>query len=425
MANQNSTKTVISTVRELNALKPKDREYEVRDEGSPGLRLRISPQGRMTWFHRYASPYTGKTVKLTLGQFYKIKPSEPMRGMGLAEARAEWNDNRVLLLQRIDPKRDRKARREREREQERQSQTQAAASVEKLVQDYVVSISDVKKSWQEDQRILSKYLAAKYGTLSAYELTRGDIRDVLDSLRAQNKAVQANRTLASIRSMFNWALRNDWPTEKHPIESNPCNGLKVTKERPRDRALNDAELQQLLRNLPNHLTSQTSDILLFILATGCRIGEAAELKFEHIVGDEWRQPPGKNGYAQTVYLSDFALDILKRQISNNGFVWPNDETSKGHIRSDSVAKELAAVVDKLKIEKFTAHDLRRTLATWLGNNQVDERIHDRILNHHTGGIRRVYNVASYNKPARQCWRDWGQHLQTLGTNGDERARKPK
>lgn len=138
------------------------------------------------------------------------------------------------------------------------------------------------------------------------------------------------------------------------------------------------------------------------------------MKSEHIVGDEWRQPPGKNGYTHIVYLSNFARDILKHQVSRNGFVWPNGETSTGHIRPDSVAKELAAIIDNLKIKKFTAHDLRRSLATWLGNNQIDERIHDRILNHHTGGVRRVYNVASYNKPARKYWYEWGQHLQTLG-----------
>jgi len=55
----------------------------------------------------------------------------------------------------------------------------------------------------------------------------------------------------------------------------------------------------------------------------------------------------------------------------------------------------------LEIESFTLHDLRRTLATWLGENHV------------AGGIRKVYNTARYNAPAREWWKRWGQHVEEL------------
>ncbi len=58
------------------------------------------------------------------------------------------------------------------------------------------------------------------------------------------------------------------------------------------------------------------------------------------------------------------------------------------------------------------------MATWLGEQQVDEAIHDRMLNHAPGGIRKVYNVARYNEPARHWWNKWGEHIASLQSDHD-------
>jgi integrase len=70
-------------------------------------------------------------------------------------------------------------------------------------------------------------------------------------------------------------------------------------------------------------------------------------------------------------------------------------------------------VNSLGVEPFTPHDMRRSLATWLGENQVSEKVHDRMLNHYRQTIAAVYNTAKYNKPAREWWLKWGEHIQGL------------
>ena len=421
MANQNPTKIdrSISTAKQLNALKPQEKEYEVRDSGSPGLRLRVSPKGRLTWFYRYASPETGKTVKLTLGQFIKTRPGEPQRGMSLSDARIVWADLKSELLKRKDPKRE-LARKKKEdaaaRVREDQEAERDSLSVATLVNAYIDAQSGKKKSWPEEKRVLNKFLVAKHGNVSVYNLTRGQVREVLDPIREEGKNVQANRLLAAIRGMFNWAMENDWPNEAHPIPANPCAGIKMEKEASRERTLNNTELRKLLKNLPKQADQETTDFLLFVLATGCRIGEAASMEHEHLFGDEWRQPTSKNKKRHTIYLSDYAQEILKHRPTNKGFVWPNDKSVTGHIRRDTISKELGEIMEKLKVEKFTPHDMRRTLSSWLGHNEVQERIHDRMLNHAPKGISKVYNVATYDKPAREWWQKWGQHLQALSAD---------
>jgi site-specific recombinase XerD len=48
----------------------------------------------------------------------------------------------------------------------------------------------------------------------------------------------ANRTLAIVRKMFNFAIERDW------IDVNPCHMVKrVVRERPRDRVLSEDEIR--------------------------------------------------------------------------------------------------------------------------------------------------------------------------------------
>jgi integrase len=196
---------------------------------------------------------------------------------------------------------------------------------------------------------------------------------------------------------------------------NPCQGIEATKEQARSRALNDKELRKLLRGLPKHLDPQVTDFVLFTLATGARIGEVIDMEWSDIFDDEWRLTDTKNKQEHIVFLSHYVLGVLERQQSDSKFVWPNPATHNGKVRREAASKGLHAALPELGIEEFTPHDLRRTFGAWLGRNEVEERVHDRCLNHVFSGIRAVYNVASYDEKARAAWQQWGEHLQVLSS----------
>ena len=158
------------------------------------------------------------------------------------------------------------------------------------------------------------------------------------------------------------------------------------------------------------------------MLTGCRAGEACGLEWADIYGNQWRLPEhkAKNGRPHVVYLSPQALEVIERQrrrSKSRKWVFDNRRSATGHERGDTLAKAVKAALPILELEPFTLHDLRRTMATWLGEKQVDEAIHDRMLNHATGGIRKVYNTAKYNEPAREWWARWGEHIASLGESG--------
>jgi len=75
-------------------------------------------------------------------------------------------------------------------------------------------------------------IVRRWGTMKVREITRRHVRDLLDDI-ATRAPIQANRVLAVVRKMFNFAIERDW------LDVNPCVMIKrVVKEQARDRVLN-------------------------------------------------------------------------------------------------------------------------------------------------------------------------------------------
>ena len=95
-----------------------------------------------------------------------------------------------------------------------------------------------KKSWKEDQRILDKDIIPIWNRRKASDIKRKDVIHLLDSIVKRGAEIQANRTLAVVRRMFNFALERDI------LEFSPCNAVKAPgKENIKDRVLSDKELE--------------------------------------------------------------------------------------------------------------------------------------------------------------------------------------
>jgi site-specific recombinase XerD len=72
------------------------------------------------------------------------------------------------------------------------------------------------------------------GTRKAYDIRRRDVIALLDQLVKRGTPIQANRALALVRKMFNWAVSREL------IEHNPCLQVKPPgKEHQRELVLND------------------------------------------------------------------------------------------------------------------------------------------------------------------------------------------
>jgi site-specific recombinase XerD len=116
-----------------------------------------------------------------------------------------------------------------------------------------------KKSWAEDQRILSREVAPVIGNVKAGKVKRVEIINILDTIVGRGAGTQANRTLAVVRRMFNYAIEIDI------IEQSPCSKIKMpAKEVTRDRVLSEDEIKLFMDNLGQTNISKNIQIALKI-----------------------------------------------------------------------------------------------------------------------------------------------------------------
>ena len=263
------------THRYIESLQPKAKryvEYEENARGNGSLGVRVSTKGTKSWVHMYY--VDGKVRMSTLGRFPR---------MSVAEAHKAFADAALAVAEGGDPARAIVADNKRRRE---------APRVTDLADLYMEKWAKPrKKSWRKDEAMLAKHVLPAMGDRRVGDIRRRDIVDLLDGVVAAGAPIQANRVLALVRKMFNFALTRDL------VEFNPCQAVpRPSKERRKDRMLNDEELRVLLGKVPElKMWTPTQLALLFLLLTAQRPGEvlAAEWVDIDLEGRWWTIPAAK------------------------------------------------------------------------------------------------------------------------------------
>ena len=398
----------------------------------PGLRVRKAPTGKSTtFFHRFVSPSNQKTVKATIGRYGKQKGQ-----ISLKEAIASWFSNHELLNKGIDPRDHAKAEAlkvQAEVESIQKESAQNTATVHSLIKDHIDDKTSGKKalkSWQPRKSALDRYLEPYLGW-PAHQLERSDAVAMLKKIETAGKDSMRNRTLRYGSAMYNWAIKNEWPTGEHWRKSygipkgtkplmttNPFWQIEMLEEQSREHVPTETELKTFMKKLDSSKLSEIQqDALLLIALTGCRGNEVCAMEWSEVHGAEWRIPGGrvKNGHTHLVYLSPQALGITNKH-KGGKYVFSSDTTSSGHILLDGIEKKLRLSFKDMKITPFRLHDWRRVFATWMGENDFSEDVHDRVLNHYRKSVRKTYNRAKYNPQAKNAWQDWEKRLTKLAAN---------
>ena len=121
----------------------------------------------------------------------------------------------------------------------------------------------------------------------------------------------------------------------------------------------------------------------------------------------WTIPEARNKSKRehVVILSRQALAIAKARIeaTEGDYLWPAGRGS-GHFRVDSASGAIRKAQASLKVKPWTAHDLRRTLATGMGDLGVTGDVIGRVLNHSRRDVTgRVYDRATRDAQAKEAW----------------------
>lgn len=427
----------------LKSLKPKDKEYTVREKG--GFGVRVMPSGRKVFFFIYR--VAGKRCFLNLGDYPATK---------LKDAREEFEtaQQKVKALKTgradgVDPVQLKKETRHKLEEKNN------ALTVADLIDEYINKhAKPSKKGWEEDQRILNKDALPKWGKHKAADIKKRDVVLLLESIVERGAPGSANNNFKIIRKMFRFAVQRDI------IEHSPCDGVVMPAPlNRRERALTESEIKTLWGNLESaKISDDIIRALKMILVTAQRPGEVIGMHTSEIDGNWWTIPAerSKNGKEHRVYLTDTALELIGSMKAidpktgevkkdpktgkeiDKGYIFPCPLEKKNqpiavNALAHAVRRNLAApLTDKkgkpifnkdgkqatenlLEVEHFTPHDLRRTAATFMSKSGFMDEVIDAVLNHVKQGIIRTYNLNRYDNEKQQALETWSRKLQSIIT----------
>ncbi len=384
------------------------------DAKVPGLLLRVSAGGKKTWYLWYTIKGERKRRRMALGVY------GPAPALTLADAREKARRNLLVAAAGEDPGAPVKAIRN-------------APTFKKVAEDFLEMHSKAKKrSWQQDNRRIEGVLIPAWGDRKLIAIKRRDVLDLLDGIAAR-APIEANRTLALIRKIWNWAASRDL------TEVNPCFGVVAPgKENARDRVLTEDEIRQFWAACGGpEVPAYARDMFRLRLLTAQRGGEVAAMAWPHIdlAARTWYIPPevAKNANGHLVPLSLPAVSILRAIKAAGGKVpaLPASRTGR-RASADFVfpARSVSghALRPKLRdigIENvgFTGHDLRRTAATHLGEMGMSRFIIGRVLNHTDPSVTARYDRHSYLAEKRDALDKWAARLAEILAAGEKQKRQ--
>src|SRR5262249_29215479 len=204
-------------------------------------------------------------------------------------------------------------------------------------------------------------------------------------------ATMADRTLAVVRKIMNWhAARSD--EFRSPI----VKGMARTKpgELARERVLTDDELRKIWAAGNGVFGS----FIRFLLLTGARRGEAAQMERDEVAAGDWTLPAARNKTKVDLVrpLSKAAQAIVE---DDAGLPGPHvsDAKSEWVFTTDGLTpisgfSKFKVAFDKASgTDSWTLHDLRRTARSLMSRAGVPSDHAERCLGHVIGGVRGVYD----------------------------------
>jgi integrase len=259
-------------------------------------------------------------------------------------------------------------------------------------------------SYGEIERHLDRNLKRLH-SLQIGDLSRSTIAAELSHFTDEHGPVQANRTRASLVKFLNWCAGEGF------IDVNPAQFTNKNPEEARDRVLDNAELRKVWRALPD---GDYGDIVKLLMLTGLRAKEISLLAwFEIDLEQGVISLPAmrmKNRRPHSIPITATMRAILEARPRDDG----RDHVfgrGQGGFSGWSRCKER---LDKaVKLPAWVIHDIRRSVATGMGEIGIHPHVIEAVLGHVSGtkaGVAGRYNKSTYEAEKAAALMRWDEHL---------------
>ena len=200
----------------------------------------------------------------------------------------------------------------------------------------------------------------------------------------------ANLAMRVLRSILNFA-KNQYEDSKGNslIIENPVSRISQTRawypEKRRKRIIKPYELANWFNSVNQLKNEVLKDYLIFVLFTGLRRNEAAQLNWKDIdlIDNSITINQTKNNEPLILPLTDYLIQLIKKRkkLKLNEFVFPG-AGKQGFINDPK--NGIKKVINDSRIE-FSVHDLRRTFITIAESLDISGYAVKRLVNHKMSG----------------------------------------
>jgi integrase len=351
-----------TTVEQAEAPKNKDQVF-YRDDQLKGFALRVTQVGIKSFV--VEKRINRKVKRITLGRYGELT---------VEQARKEAQKLLGKIATGGDPISDKK------REKIHR------ITLAEVFRDYLKARTDLKPTSIYGYTGLIEKAFADWKNKPLLSLKKDKISAYHAKLGEENGQYYANYAMRVLRALFNFAKAKYEDSEGNSlITENPVTRLSATRSwfrtKRRKTYIKNHQLHEW-HNATMKLDNETiRDYLLFVVLTGLRKNEAAQLKWSNIDLKDKALilPDPKNRHEHKLPLSSHACAILHRRKQNtaNEYVFPGNGKNGYLIEPRKQMNHVAKAIDM----HFTLHDLRRTFTTVAESLDISRYALKRLLNH--------------------------------------------
>jgi integrase len=369
-----------------------------------GFGLRTRQGGRRVWLVQYRPTNSRRTRRITLGAVEKLSPAQ-------AREAARKLLARVALGQ--DPQGEKAEQRARE-------QRTFRSAVEAYLAAKLPELRPIS------YRITALYLRGPYfhalHSMGVNEITHPDVAACLSAIVRKHSTHTAAAARRAVSAFFRWTMEEGWRTLPSPV----IGTRRPADPRPRDLVLSNVELMHIWNSAGDDDFSRIIRLLILLGSRPQEVGGMRWSEFDFDAGT-WTLPSerSKNHRAHTIALPPTALGIIRAvpraerdqlfgHRAGAGFTaWSYDRQNLNQRLGGRVKRP------------WQLRDIRRTVATRLGDIGIPPHIVEAVLNHYSNrtGVAGTYNRSFYERDVTNALARWDEHLRAL-LEGRERKVVP-
>jgi len=353
----------ITTDKQLKALKPKSKPYDVRFKNISGLFIRVGKKSKSFKWDRGAG---NKPRIITYGSY---------PAMGLTKVR--------------------------ELHEKAQEQHQAGVfntgigDAPKTISEladlfYEKSIVGKRVDTSEPESMIRVHIKPKVGGVKLATATPPTVRALVEPIIDAGYNSRAIKVLSLFKQMIKFAITEGY-TENN-FASAYTNKTFAISDKKRKRFLADNEFKPVWEGVSNYNSLVTATALKLLMLLGTRTGELRQaqwegfdahnktlsLRAETIKGSKDAKA---NGDTYIVPLSGVAVGLIEELRGLDDvyiFAGKNDNEP---LSKKTITKAVTRIRGRIAVAHFTTHDLRRSCRTHLSILKVDYVVIEKCLNH--------------------------------------------